>query len=260
MERAQAAPDLRPRYGRITAFGAATLVCATAFLGGVGVLPDGGTAAQAVDRSSRSGGSMRLSGDEPTTSGESTDSTARTDSSTSTSSTSHGRLDQGVAGDSEPTPPGTRPLPKVADDASTAAKDPADFPLPEASGKGKRVVFDLDQQRVWLVGARGGVKRTYLASGSVTDNLKAGTYEVYSHSEDATGIDGTSMRWMVRFTRGENAAIGFHDLPLGDNGRPVQRLRDLGTAQSHGCIRQAPGDAQALWTFAPVGTKVVVTG
>ena len=247
---------VRPRYGRITAFGTSTLVCAIAFLGGVGVLPDGGPAAQAAPRTAAEGGShgaLRLSDSV-------TDSRDSSGSSASSAAASHGRPDQGTAGDSEPTPVGSQPLPDVPDDASTAAKDPSAFPLPEGSGAGRRVVFDLTQQRVWLVTAKGKVRRTYRASGSVTDNLRAGTYEVYSHSAHATGIDGTTMRWMVRFTRGDNAPIGFHDLPLGDDGHPVQRLRDLGTPQSHGCIRQAPGDARALWSFAPLGTKVVVTG
>lgn len=252
---------VRPRYGRITAFGTASLVCGIAFLGGVGVLPSGGTAAQAADRSS---GSLELSGAVTRTTGgigaPSDPGTTDDSAPSSESAASHGRPDQGVAGESEPTPVGSRPLPDVPDDASTAASDPAEFPLPEGSGTGRRVVFDLDQQRVWLVRADGSVRRTHLASGSVTDNLGPGTYEVYSHSQDATGIDGSTMRWMVRFTHGKNAAIGFHDLPLGDDGHPVQRLSDLGTARSHGCIRQAPADARALWRFAPVGTTVVVTG
>jgi hypothetical protein len=255
---------VRPRYGRITAFGSAALVCAVAFLGGVGVLPDGGTPAQAQSRAqSRAQGSLELSG-ALTTAGSritpgSSGSAGSGRSSSTTSAPSHGRPDQGVAGDSEPVPQGSVPLPDVPASASTAAKDPSAHPLPAESGSGKRVVFDLEQQRVWLVSAKDRVRRTYLASGSVTDNLKAGTYEVYSHSEDAVGIDGTTMHWMVRFTRGDNAAIGFHDLPMED-GHPVQRLSDLGTPQSHGCIRQAPADARALWRFAPVGTTVVVTG
>lgn len=248
MKEAAPAPELRPRYGRITAFGTAALVCGIAFLGGVGVLPDGGPTAQAQPRK----GAMELSGSRTSTTPE------KSAGSVSKSAASHGRLDRGAARDSEPTPLGSRKLPDVPDDATTAAEDPAAFPLPKDSGEGRRVVFSLDQQRVWLVKRNGTVRRTHLASGSVTDNLRPGTYEVYSHSENATGIDGTTMRWMVRFTRGENAAIGFHDLPLAD-GHVVQRLSELGTPLSHGCIRQAPADARALWRFAPVGTTVVVT-
>ena len=42
------------------------------------------------------------------------------------------------------------------------------------------------------------------------------------------------------------------------NGAPLQTAAQLGTPQSHGCIRQWQPDAIALWNFAPVGTKVVV--
>jgi lipoprotein-anchoring transpeptidase ErfK/SrfK len=43
------------------------------------------------------------------------------------------------------------------------------------------------------------------------------------------------------------------------DGRLLQTRAQLGTPQSHGCIRQWLPDAKALWDFAPVGTKVVVT-
>lgn len=133
--------------------------------------------------------------------------------------------------------------------------------LPADSGSGRRIVFSMADQRVWLVGESNGadaVRRSYLVSGSVTDNLQPGTYSVYSKSTQALGVDDSgTMRYMVRFARGPNAAIGFHDIPV-LNGRPVQSTSDLGTPQSHGCIRQTRPDAQALWQFAPVGTKVVV--
>ena len=101
--------------------------------------------------------------------------------------------------------------------------------------------------------------RTYLVSGSVYDNLDPGTYSVYSRSQQAWGIDDSgTMQYFVRFAHGDNAAIGFHDIPV-DEGRKVQSVADLGTPQSHGCIRQKRADAIALWDFAPLGTTVVVT-
>ncbi len=130
--------------------------------------------------------------------------------------------------------------------------------LPEDSGEGRRVVFSEESQRVWLVGEGDRVERTYLVSGSLTDNLQPGTYAVYSRSERAWGIDDSgTMRHFVRFTRGARAAIGFHDIPV-SGGRPLQTEAELGTPQSHGCIRQSPEDAVALWDFAPLGTTVVV--
>ena len=135
---------------------------------------------------------------------------------------------------------------------------PAVAPVPRHSGHGRRVVFDMSEQRVWLVGASGTVRRTYLVSGSLTDNLRPGTYSVYSKSLHAWGIeDSGTMEYMVRFAHGANAAIGFHDIPV-SNGVRVQTRAQLGTPQSHGCIRQWRPDAKALWRFAPVGTRVVV--
>jgi lipoprotein-anchoring transpeptidase ErfK/SrfK len=66
------------------------------------------------------------------------------------------------------------------------------------------------------------------------------------------------MEYFVRFTQGPTgAAIGFHSIPTMD-GTPLQTTAQLGTPQSHGCIRQWKPDAIALWNFAPIGTKVVV--
>lgn len=131
--------------------------------------------------------------------------------------------------------------------------------LPAASGAGRRVVFDIGAQRVWLLGPTGSVQATYLVSGSRTRNLRPGHYAVYSRSRWAVGVDDSGvMQYFVRFTRGAHAAIGFHSIPTKD-GRPLQTREQLGTPRSHGCIRQALPDAARLWRFAPVGTPVVVT-
>ena len=130
--------------------------------------------------------------------------------------------------------------------------------LPADSGAGKRVVFDMSEQRVWLVGPAGKVLRSYLVSGSLTDNLRPGHYSVYSRSRWANGVDESGvMQYFVRFARGANAAIGFHDIPE-LRGVPLQTKAQLGTPQSHGCIRQDRPDAIALWDFAPTGTSVDV--
>ena len=144
-----------------------------------------------------------------------------------------------------------------------APSSAAPVALPARSGTGTRVVFDMSAQRVWLVqrgpDGQDDVRRTYLVSGSLTDNLDPGTYAVYSRSRWAVGIgDSGVMQYFVRFTRGDNAAIGFHSIPTKD-GRALQTKAQLGTPQSHGCIRQRLADAHRLYDFAPEGTTVVVT-
>jgi lipoprotein-anchoring transpeptidase ErfK/SrfK len=161
----------------------------------------------------------------------------------------------------EPRDPAASPTQNHALSTTPTASDAGAMEpgLPEGSGNGRRIVFSEGQQRVWLVGANREVRHTYLVSGSIYDNLDPGTYSVYSRSEQAWGIDDSgTMRYFVRFAQGDNAAIGFHDIPV-DDGEPVQTVDELGTPLSHGCIRQRRADAKRLWAFAPLGTKVVVT-
>ena len=217
----------RPRYGRIAVFATSVVVTGTAVLGGVGLLPVGGTPSYAASSSlSRSSGAVQLSAKEQ------------------------------IPAPTVPGLPSYTPPDSSTEGSTDSASDTA---LPSDSGTGRRVVFDISDQRVWLVKRDGSVERTYPVSGSVYDNLDPGTYAVYSRSPNAVGVDDSgTMRFMVRFAHGANAAIGFHDIPI-YHGKPVQTLDELGTPQSHGCIRQARPDAKALWRFAPLGTKVVVT-
>ena len=220
---ARTARPVRPRYGRIAVAATSTSVTALAVLGGVGVLPSAAEGPQ---------GRPAMATVSETTRG---------------------------AGEAVE-PPADSARPQTLQGTPTASDAAAGEPgLPEESGEGRRVVFSEGQQRVWLVGARDRVQHTYLVSGSLYDNLDPGSYEVYSRSEQAWGIDDSgSMKYFVRFAQGDNAAIGFHDIPI-DDGQRVQTVAELGTPLSHGCIRQRRSDAKLLWAFAPLGTKVVVT-
>jgi len=220
---------VRPRYGRITSALGSVTVTAVAILGATGALP-GLSSADAPVAQGRAQGAVSLTSfeDPPQPPAPPV-------------------VDVGLV------TPGER-LAALGVGAEPAASDV----LPADSGSGRRVVFSMSDQRVWLVGRADRVRRTYLVSGSLTDNLKPGSYEVYSTSREAIGIDDSgTMNHMVRFAHGERAAIGFHDIPVKD-GRRLQTRAELGTPQSSGCIRQARPDAKALWDFAPVGTTVVV--
>jgi lipoprotein-anchoring transpeptidase ErfK/SrfK len=132
-------------------------------------------------------------------------------------------------------------------------------PAPEGSGAGRRIVYAVGNQRVWLIEADGAVFDTYLVSGR-RGTPRPGSYRVYSKSPRARAThDGITMRYMVRFTRASTGvAIGFHDLPRYADGRLIQTDEELGTYQSGGCIRQPHAAAMALYDWAPVGTTVVV--
>ena len=210
----------RPRYGRMVLTLASCAITAVSVLGGVGLLPVEREQAAAADRAPAA--------------------TPASETAVLSGSTT------------APVAPTPTPTPTVVAPAVDPAVVPAD------SGTGRRVVFSEAAQRVWLVGADEGVRRTYLVSGSLTDNLQPGTYEVWSRSRWAVGIDDSGvMEYFVRFAHGQRAAIGFHSIPTKDD-QPLQTRAQLGTPQSHGCIRQAMPDAVAMWRFASAGSTVVV--
>jgi lipoprotein-anchoring transpeptidase ErfK/SrfK len=131
-------------------------------------------------------------------------------------------------------------------------------PLPGDSGDGRRVVYSVGQQRVWWVESDNRVVNTYLVSGRKGTPAR-GTYRVFSKSRYTTSLDGGSrMEYMIRFTWGRNAAIGFHSIPVNRYGTPLQSESQLGSPLSAGCVRQRMADAAGLWNWAPVGTTVVV--
>ncbi|AWB93155.1 L,D-transpeptidase [Aeromicrobium chenweiae] len=140
---------------------------------------------------------------------------------------------------------------------ASATADPAP---PAGSGQGRRIVFDQGDQRVWLIKGDGEVERTYRVSGSKFENLKPGSYEVQSKTRHATAYDASgTMEYFVRFATGFSEPIGFHSVPRDNSGKLEQTKAQLGQRLSAGCVRQWQPDAIALWDFAPVGTKVVVT-
>jgi lipoprotein-anchoring transpeptidase ErfK/SrfK len=218
---ARAAASARPRYDRICALGGAVAVTVVSGLGGLGLLPAGAPA-----------GSERP--------------------------VAQARVNRPA---SAPVSQGPQAYLAAKPTEARSSDQSATPALPAGSGTGRRIVFAIGLQRVWLVDRQAGkdvVRRTYLASGSLTDNLRPGSYQVYSKSRHAIGVDDSgTMQYMVRFAHGQHAAIGFHDIPVLD-GKLVESRDDLGSPRSHGCIRQWRPDARALWRFAPVGTRVVV--
>lgn len=155
-----------------------------------------------------------------------------------------------------PPPPGDVPPPPAAAAAPAATLDASS--IPANSGAGRRVVYSVSQQRVWLVNEDGSLHGTWLVSGRAGEP-KPGSYSVFSRSRNARAQrPGITMEYMVRFVRTSGLPIGFHSIPVNRRGAKIQSIEQLGTYQSLGCVRQRYEDAVVMWEFAQIGTPVIV--
>ncbi|MER6470268.1 hypothetical protein [Streptomyces collinus] len=151
-------------------------------------------------------------------------------------------------------PPGLGGTPGAsASPSAVVSKAPRDRghpgALPAGSGKGERVVYSVDDDRVWLVDDHNRVQRGFgVHPGSVDPPV--GLYWVTSRSNTATGTDGAPVEHVVRFTSVDGVAIGFSAAV----GAGADTTMDVKT----GGIRERRADGDAMWRFATIGVPVVV--
>ncbi|MFJ3893208.1 hypothetical protein [Streptomyces sp. NPDC090083] len=143
---------------------------------------------------------------------------------------------------------------RTAPAAAAAKKAPRDkrnpAALPAGSGRGERVVYSVDDDRVWLVTEKNKVVRTFKVTPGTVDP-HTGTYPVTSRSNAILGTDGTPIQHVVRFTNADGVAIGFSAAVSGETAEPDP------TAKSGG-IRESIDDGAAMWEFATIGQSIVV--
>lgn len=126
--------------------------------------------------------------------------------------------------------------------------------LPADSGSGERVVYSVDDDRVWLVGDDEKVLRTFaVRPGSV--DPEPGTYVVTSRSKQVTGSDGVPVEHVVRFASVDGVTIGF-SAAVGAPATPLDPTDP--SAGRTGGIRENREDGRAMWEFATIGRTVVV--
>lgn len=124
--------------------------------------------------------------------------------------------------------------------------------VPDGSGTGRRIVYSLGQQRVWLVDASDAARRTFAVWPGTVDP-DPGSYEVGQRTEDPiTGSDGVEIEHVVYFTAKSGVNIAFSNAMDGSSPPPPEA-----GAQTGG-IRMKTGDGSALWTFGTAGTTVTV--
>ena len=130
--------------------------------------------------------------------------------------------------------------------------------VPANSGTGKRVIVDQRTNQVNLVDASGNL----VGSGGMVDNPSKLPKVIYWIGyKNKSGIDDNSNTlWLPNYMQ-FSGDIGFHKIPVRKStGNPIHGESLLGTSQgvSAGCIRLGYDFSDQLWSFAPVGTKVVV--
>ncbi|MFF1461198.1 hypothetical protein [Streptomyces sp. NPDC058330] len=127
----------------------------------------------------------------------------------------------------------------------TAAPKPRN-PIPAESGTGRRVVYSIQQKRVWLVDDKDASLKTFTVwPGTIPP--EPGSYKVSFRRETGTGSDGVPIEHAVYF--GANSA--FSNAVDGSSPSPDPDLRTS-------AIRESSADGLALWDFAEMGTPVSV--
>ncbi|MER0241121.1 hypothetical protein AAHZ94_03600 [Streptomyces sp. HSW2009] len=129
-------------------------------------------------------------------------------------------------------------------------KKPVSTAIPTSSGTGRRVVYALGSKRVWLVGANEQTIRTYQVFPSSVSPAP-NTYRVTSRSASVTGSDGVSIEHVVLFHTEGDIVFGFSAAVDGSTPNP-------NAAKRTGGVRARRADGSAMWTFASLGTEIVV--
>ncbi|KES02953.1 hypothetical protein BU52_33200 [Streptomyces toyocaensis] len=159
------------------------------------------------------------------------------------------QADQGT----KPTAATSRPSATATADAKPSAEPGKKKPaaVPADSGTGRRIVYSLDQKRVWLVDASDAARRSFpVWPGTVSPD--PGSYTIGTRTEAATGSDGVAVEHILYFAAKSGIFLGFSNAV--DGSSPPPAAPDAKT----GGIRMTKDDGKALWTFGTAGTTVRV--
>jgi hypothetical protein len=154
-----------------------------------------------------------------------------------------------AAGSAPDQPAAARPSSSVTKSPSTKPT-PKTYPLPAASGTGRRVVYSISAKRVWLVGDADKVQRTYpVVAGNVAPSK--GIHRVFSRRASGIGGDGAQVEHVVLFATTNGVNVGFSAATDGSLAKPDP-------AKQTAAIRETRLDATALWQIATIGSTVYV--
>lgn len=144
--------------------------------------------------------------------------------------------------------PQASPSPKQS---TPAASIPTETELPAESGTGRRIVYSLSADRVWLVDADDQARRTFEVWPGTVDP-DPGTYTISVRKVSTTGSDGVAIEHIVYFSVKSGINIAFSNAVDGASPPPAA------TGTQTGGIRLDKADGAALWAFGATETRVKV--
>lgn len=134
--------------------------------------------------------------------------------------------------------------------ASRPHTPPPPPPLPAASGTGKRIVYSLSQDRVWVVPPDNGPVSTFVVQPG-TVPAKIGAHFVTGRRPTGVGGDGVTIEHAVYFEYTAETWVAF-SAPTDD------KLTKPDASLHTGAIRVHRADELKLWNNTVVGSTVVV--
>ncbi|MFJ3663911.1 hypothetical protein ACIPPM_26020 [Streptomyces sp. NPDC090119] len=143
-----------------------------------------------------------------------------------------------------------RPTASASPTPSTTPTPSGPPALPEASGVGRRIVYSVGTDRVWLVDATGESSRTFTVWPGTVDPAP-GRYSITKRTPATPGSDGVPVEHVMYFTVASGVNIGFSNAVDGASPPPANGTKTGG-------IRLHKQDGAALWSFGDFGTKVSV--
>ncbi|MFJ6657746.1 hypothetical protein ACIQNG_15445 [Streptomyces sp. NPDC091377] len=143
------------------------------------------------------------------------------------------------------------PKPRASATAKPGASEPASVRVPDDSGTGRRIVYSLGENRVWLVDASDAPRRTFRVWPGTVDP-DPGSYTVGQRTDGTTGSDGVEIENIVYFAAESGVSVAFSSALDGSSPPPPAE------GARTGGIRMKSADSAALWTFGTTGTTVTV--
>ncbi len=124
----------------------------------------------------------------------------------------------------------------------------------------KVLLVDLSEQKVYVKLGEYIVREFRVSTGAAATPTPTGEYTISLKQELRIGSKKPHYR-MPKFMWWREGGYGFHALPYlaNDGGTFWSEARNhIGIPVSHGCIRLLPEDADFLFEFSEIGTKVVI--